>query len=138
MAISVIRVTHADLAGPVTFTDDEVLDLEPVPFQAEVEEVAQTGELSHVRLGVDRMDLEIIFRIRQRDTLDRLDQIHALSTPFTVQPFVYESPATTLTMVWPGPLRERWHRGRRRANWDLPVIWRESTARTCADALVGS
>lgn len=130
MAI-VLRVEHGTLPR-LNFTDDEVIDLDMTSEQRNVTELSQTGSLSIVYLGDELMRFNISFRIFLRETIEKLDRIHQLQDEFTVFPFLLEAPASSYTVLWPrSEMRERWVRGRMRANWDLPVIWRERRVGSC-------
>lgn len=130
----VLMVLHDDLAGGMaTFTDDEVVEVLPTLPQIVVEQQSQTGSLTAVYLGTERYEFSILFNIFYQSTLHKLGAIRRLRSTFQLRPFVYEEPATEFDVFWPAEptMQERWVRGRRAAQWDFPVVWKETRVVAC-------
>jgi hypothetical protein len=130
----VLTVLHEDLTnGMLTFTDDEIVELLVRRPQIVIEQQSQTGSLTAVYIGTERYEFDILFNIFYQSTLQKLEAIRQLRETFELRPFVYEEPATTFTVFWPADptLQERWVRGRRAAQWDHPITWKESRVVTC-------
>lgn len=129
-----IRIEHASLPGGVLwFTDDEEPELEVRHEQIVVEQMAQAGNLSFVYVGEVRYEFDFLFNIFLQSTLQKLEQIRLLRSAFTLFPFIIEEPATAFTVFWPEQptLTERWVRGRRHAQWDKPITWKETREIIC-------
>ena len=131
---NVLRVLHDDLmAGMLEFSDDEVVELLVRRPQIVVEQASQTGSLTAVYLGTERYEFDIQFNIFYQVTLQKLESIRQLRAMFELRPFIYEEPLTAFTVFWPEEptMQERWVRGRRAAQWDFPVTWKESRVVAC-------
>jgi hypothetical protein len=129
-----LLVEHSLLTGgSLLFTDDEVVELEVRREQIVVEQMAQAGNLSMIYVGEERYEFDFLFNIFYQSTLQKLEQIRLLRATFTIRPFVFEEPATLFTVFWPEQptMTERWVRGRRFAQWDKPVTWKESRIVEC-------
>jgi hypothetical protein len=132
MSVNVLRIDHASL-GSVYFTDDEVATLEVRHEQIVVEQASQTGNLTFVYVGCERYEFDLVFSIFYQDTLAKLDRIRQTQDEFVLYPFLLEEPLTSYDVFWPEQpgLREQWVRGRRRAQWDFPVTWKETRIEPC-------
>jgi hypothetical protein len=132
MAIAV-RVSHASLAADITFSDDEIVELEVRRPQIVVEQEAQAGNLFMVYVGEERYEFDFLFNVFYQTTLQKLEQVRFFRSTFTLYPFVIEEPSTAFTVFWPQEptMTERWVRGRRFAQWDKPVTWKESRLVEC-------
>jgi hypothetical protein len=131
---NVIRIAHADLAGGgFMLTDDEVVELEVRREQIVVEQMAQAGNLSMIYVGEERYEFDFLFNVFYQSTLQKLESIRLLRQTFTLYPFILEEPATAFTVFWPEQptMTERWVRGRRFAQWDKPITWKESREVLC-------
>jgi hypothetical protein len=131
---SVLRVLHDDLAGGMLqFSDDEVVELLVRRPQIVVEQESQTGSLTAVYLGTERYEFDIAFNVFRQTTLHKLEAIRQLRATFRLRPFIYEETLTEFIVFWPQEptMQERWVRGRRAAQWDFPITWKESRVVQC-------
>jgi hypothetical protein len=131
---NVVRVAHDLLpAGELWFTDDDVVELEVRHEQIVVEQMAQAGNLSFVYVGEVRYEFDFLFNIYQQSTLQKLEMVRLLRASFTLMPFYLEEPASSFTVFWPEQptMTERWVRGRRFAQWDKSVTWKETREIIC-------
>lgn len=130
---NVLRVEHVSLASPVLFSDDEVVDLDVDHAQEVIEQRSQSNNLSAVYVGDPRLEFAFVFNIFYQRTLEKLATIYAIQAEFTCYPFFLEEPLTSYGVIWSGdtPLQERWYRGRRRAQWDINLLWKETRLVEC-------
>lgn len=131
---TVVRVEHSSLAGgSVTFSDDECVQLEVRREQIVVEQMSQSGNVTFVYVGEERYEFDFLFNVFYQSTLQKLEQIRLLRSTFTLYPALIEEPASSYTVFWPEQptLRERWVRGRRVAQWDPNITWKESREVPC-------
>jgi len=132
----VLQVEHSSLASTLTFADDEVVRLNVRPVQDIREQFSQTGSLTVLYLGQERFEFDFSFEMFFRSTVEKLDQIRNIQEPFVIRPFITEAPLSRFTVVWGAqPFREEWILGRRRAQWDFSVTWKEALTGTCPDIL---
>lgn len=130
----VLSVVHPSLAGGFsTFTDDEVVEMLPRRPQIVNEQESQTGSLTMVYIGEERYEFDILFNIFYQSTLSKLEAIRHLRSTFILRPFLLEEAMTEFTVFWgqDPTMQERWYRGRRSAQWDFPVTWKESRVIPC-------
>lgn len=131
---NVVRVVHADLpSGQVIFTDDEVPQLEMRREQIVVEQVSQAGSLTFIYVGEERYEFDFLFNIFYQATLQKLERVRLLRSTFVLYPAMIEEPGTSYVVFWPEQptMTERWVRGRRFAQWDKPITWKESREVPC-------
>jgi hypothetical protein len=134
---TVVRVEHDDLpGGEVTFSDDEIVELEVRREQIVVEQMSQSGNLSFVYVGEERYEFDFLFNVFYQSTLQKLEQIRLLRSTFTLFPALIEEPASSYVVFWPEQptMTERWVRGRRVAQWDKNITWKESREVPCQAA----
>lgn len=131
--MNVLRVEHESLDEALLFTDDELVDVDVEEPVADLEQESQFNNLSPVFIGDPRFEFLFTFNIFAQRTLEKLGTIYNIRATFTCFPFFLEEPLTSFTVFWSPetPLRERWHRGRRRAQWDHQVMWKESRLVDC-------
>lgn len=134
MAEVVLQVIHEDLDdGMVEFTDDEVVEIQTRAEQLVNEQEAQGGNIRMVYIGEERHEFDIQFNHYFGSTGPKLQAIRQLRATFVIRPYVLEEPATEYTVFWPGQptFIERWVRGRRAAQWDNDITWKESRLVSC-------
>ena len=131
--MDVLRVEHESLTDPLLFSFDEVVEVDPVEPIADLEQESQGGNLSPVFIGGPRFEFQIQFHMFAQRTLEKVATIYGLRSTFTLYPFYLEEPLTSFTVFWSPstPLQERWYRGRRRAQWDLDLLWKEQLLTDC-------
>ena len=128
---NVLQVTHASLSEAIAFDEDEVAHLDVIPRQPSFRQFSQANILTVVYAGTERLDLEVVFIIKSRATLTKLDAVRALQETFQVRPFLLEG-VDELDVLWEGSdYREQWIRGRSEAGWELTVTWEEALTGTC-------
>jgi hypothetical protein len=130
----VLEVLHDDLAGGMLeFTDDEVVELQKRPEQIVVDQPSQGGNMTFIYVGQPRAEFDIQFHIFYQSTLEKLEAIRLLRDSFTLRPFALVEPATEYEVFWPQQptFIERWVRGRRAAQWDFEVTWKETRVTLC-------
>lgn len=131
--MDVLRVSHVNFATPLLFTDDEVENLIVRHEQIVVEQVTQTNNLLAAYVGSARLEFDFAFNIFYQETLEKLSRIRLLREEFIIYPFLAEEPLTSYTVIWgqSPTLREQWTRGRREAQWDINLTWKESRLVSC-------
>jgi hypothetical protein len=140
-APDVLVVEHANLpGGMVSFTDDEIVQMDVRREQVVVQQKSQSGNVTFVYVGQERYEFDIQFFIFYQDSLEKLELVRALHQEFTLKPFIYEEPLTQFQVFWPEQptLREQWVRGRRQAHWDHPVTWIETEVVPCLPVTIPS
>lgn len=130
----VIKVRHANLpTGEVTFVEEEVISMGVRHEDVRVEQLGQTGNLTVAYIPNVRYEFDIGWSVFYQNTLVKLHMIWNLRDKFILYPFLIESPLSWFEVVWGEgqPAREAWFRGRRQAQWELPITWKESKLESC-------
>jgi len=132
--LQVFKVRHVNLPNAeLTFTEEEVVAMGVRHEDIRVEQTSQTGNLTVAYIDNVRYEFDIQWSVFYQNTLVKLHMIWNLRDTFTFYPFLLESPLSRFEVVWGDapPAIEQWQRGRRQAQWELPITWKESRVDSC-------
>jgi len=130
----VLAARSDDFTGTlITFTDEEVNDIDIRPVQVSVLRETQASDLKEYFKGGVHFEIDVEFRIARYDTLLKIFQIFELRDSLQIYPHYPEDQVTNYTVIWinRNNFIERWRKGYPRANYVFSATFREPRGSVC-------